>query len=809
MRHVLLGLALLGALVIPASAATVTVNDSGDSTNACATTGTGTCTLRDAITYANANSGTTIEFDIPGAGVHTISPGSALPVITKPTTIDGYTQPGASANTNGPTQGTNAVILIELDGTNAGLNGALNLNTGSGGSVIRGLAINRSHDGCIDIVAGNDHVIEGNFLGTDPTGMVAHGCVSGVLGAGSGTNITIGGTTPAARNLASGNESFGIYWGVSSSGGSGHHIQGNLVGTNATGAAAFPGAMQDGISIVGATSDTIVGGTTPAERNVVSGNSRGIDVELGSGTGDVVSGNYVGTDVTGEVAVPNTSYGMLINGLAVTIGGSSSGAGNLISGNADAAIFSSSNGLIIQGNVIGLDASGTLPLGNAGTAAIFVDGSHVTIGGIDPGEGNVITNSGTTAAILVFQLTSIAGTTVRGNSMHDNPGLAFSIDGQGTPLPNDPCDADSGNNNLQNFPVLSSVTYGATTTVSGILNSTASTTFDVDVYADPPCTKFPGNFLQGATYLGSAQVTTDGGCTFAFEISGLPSVPSGSLITMTATDPSGNTSEFSQRLPFSTAPHSGPPAGGTALTITGTNFLPGATVKIGGVDATGIDVVSYSSITATTPALAAGSANDVAVTNTDGSTGTFPKGFVADFLDVPLSNNFYEFVTTLVSHGITAGIGGGFYGVNGDTLRQQMAVFLLKAKHGLCYTPPPCSGVFSDVPCPSTFANWIEAMATEGITGGCGGGLFCPQNPVRRDQMAVFLLKAEHGSGYVPPMCAGIFTDVPCPSTFANWIEQLFHESVTGGCGGGNYCPSQSNTRGQMAVFITKTFNLQ
>jgi hypothetical protein len=75
--------------------------------------------------------------------------------------------------------------------------------------------------------------------------------------------------------------------------------------------------------------------------------------------------------------------------------------------------------------------------------------------------------------------------------------------------------------------------------------------------------------------------------------------------------------------------------------------------------------------------------------------------------------------------------------------------------------------------------------------------------------MSVFLLKAEHGSGYVPPMCTGIFTDVPCPSPFANWIEQLFHEGITGGCGGGNYCPLASNTRGQMAVFLVKTFNLQ
>jgi hypothetical protein len=218
-------------------------------------------------------------------------------------------------------------------------------------------------------------------------------------------------------------------------------------------------------------------------------------------------------------------------------------------------------------------------------------------------------------------------------------------------------------------------------------------------------------------------------------------------------------------------------------------------------------------ITANSPALAAGTVNDVVVSNTDGTGGalggTLGKGWVSDFLDVDGNQQFYVFVTRLVSNGITAGVGGGLYGVDAPTLRQQMAVFILKAEHGLCYAPPACSGVFPDVPCSSNFAPWIEQMAAEGITGGCGGGNFCPTNPVRRDQMAVFLLKGEHGSSYAPPDCAGTFGDVPCPSTFANWIEQLAAEQITGGCGGGNYCPQSNNTRGQMAVFITKTFHLQ
>jgi len=165
----------------------------------------------------------------------------------------------------------------------------------------------------------------------------------------------------------------------------------------------------------------------------------------------------------------------------------------------------------------------------------------------------------------------------------------------------------------------------------------------------------------------------------------------------------------------------------------------------------------------------------------------------------------------LVANEVTVGVGGGLYGVDNPVKRQSMAVFLLKAEHGLCYTPPPCTppGVFADVPCPSTFADWIEALFDEGITGGCGGGNFCPDATVRRDQMAPFMLKAAHGPAYVAPPCSGVFADVPCPSLFANWIEQLKFEGVTSGCGNGTiYCPANPNTRGQMATFLVKALRL-
>ncbi len=119
--------------------------------------------------------------------------------------------------------------------------------------------------------------------------------------------------------------------------------------------------------------------------------------------------------------------------------------------------------------------------------------------------------------------------------------------------------------------------------------------------------------------------------------------------------------------------------------------------------------------------------------------------------------------------------------------------------------------MFADVPCAGgAFDRWIEDLAGRGITGGCGGGNYCPGNAVTRAQMAPFLLKTLLGSAYNPPNCTGgVFQDVPCTGgIFDRWIEDLSARLITAGCGGGNYCPGGLNTRGQMAVFLVKTFSL-
>ena len=184
------------------------------------------------------------------------------------------------------------------------------------------------------------------------------------------------------------------------------------------------------------------------------------------------------------------------------------------------------------------------------------------------------------------------------------------------------------------------------------------------------------------------------------------------------------------------------------------------------------------------------------------------------FPDVPTGHQFYTFIENLFHDGVTGGCIGGGYCPGNAVTRAQMAVFLLKGKFGSAHIPPPCTGtVFPDVPCTGDpFDPWIEELDALGITGGCGGGLYCPNNPVTRQQMAVFLLKALEGSAYLPPACAGIFDDVPCtPGTgFPDWIEELFNRGITGGCSMAPplYCPTNPNNRGQMAAFLVKTFGL-
>ena len=184
----------------------------------------------------------------------------------------------------------------------------------------------------------------------------------------------------------------------------------------------------------------------------------------------------------------------------------------------------------------------------------------------------------------------------------------------------------------------------------------------------------------------------------------------------------------------------------------------------------------------------------------------------ATFADVSTNYWAWQYIESIYSAGITAGCGTSplIYCPTAPVTRAQMAVFILRGIHGGAYTPPtPTGNIFADVPDSYWAAAWIEQLAAEGITAGCGGNNYCPDQAATRDQMAVFLLRAKHGSAYTPPTPTGtVFSDVPDTYWAASWIEQLAAEGITGGCGGTNYCPASTVTRDQMAVFLVKTFSL-
>ena len=779
--------------------ATFTVTTTADS---------GAGSLRKAIDDANTNPGAdTIQFNIVGSGVQTITPATPLPPITDAATIDGYTQPGASANTNPVGQGLDTVIRIEISGATAA---GMGLDVRAPNVTIRGLAINRFSQYQIDGNPSFNHSslkIEGCFLGSSPDGHL--GYFGGGVAEITDPSLTIGGDTPAARNLISmWTNAAGLIIGGDASG----VIRGNLIGTDISGTRQMPGLPAQGTAVsllnTGALS---VGGPLAAHGNVIAG--FGHQIALGSATTSI-QGNFIGVAANQNNIIYSGEAGIFVTAPGGVIGGSASaGEGNVIGG-CDYGVIFDTPVSTFQGNFIGTDKTATRNLGNR-IMGVLVSTGGLTVGGIQPGQGNVIAYNGAVGVLVE----GLAQNPIRGNRMFRNgiggvtSGQAMGIDlhfsaTPGGPSPNDVGDGDVGANERQNYPIITSAApEGGGTRVIGTLNSLASTTFDLDFYVNPICRDRPRDLPQAEQYLGSAPLTTDASGNAAFNFVLVTPIPAGAPVTATATDPNGNTSELSPGIVFSVGPGVGGPGDTGNQTIAGQLFDPAATVTVGSNPVTA-NFQSEGVIRFVGPALTPGGVYDVTVTNPSGLSGTIRNGYVTRFNDVPKGSLFDVVVSKLVGGKITAGIGGGNYGPNNPVTREQMAVFVLKAKNGVCYTPPACQGVFPDVPCSSPFATWIEQFAAEGISSGCGGGLYCPSNPVRRDQMAVFLLKAKYGSTFTPPKCAGDFLDVQCPSTYADWIELLAAEGITTGCGGGKYCPLNNNTRGQMAAFLVKTFTL-
>ena len=305
---------LLGLCATAVSAVTFTVTNTNDS---------GAGSLRQAILDANGAPGAdTIAFNVSGAGcdgdgVCTIAPASGFNTLTGTVLVDGYTQPGASPNTNA-TGGLNTVLKIVLTGQ--GSLGGPGLAINGDGSTIRGLVINNFGAG-IEAGGSNDGKVQGCFLGVDAAGQTAVLNSWGVH-AQFGTNLTIGGPLPADRNLISGNAAAGIAFDAESASCT---VEGNRIGTNAAGTAAI--ANGGGVSLAGA--GHTLGGATAGARNLISGNaSQGVFV---TGSDHVLAGNYIGTNAAGTAALGNGSYGIRSDGVfGTTYGGPTAAAGNLI-----------------------------------------------------------------------------------------------------------------------------------------------------------------------------------------------------------------------------------------------------------------------------------------------------------------------------------------------------------------------------------------------------------------------------------------------------------------------------------------------
>jgi titin len=356
----------------------------------------------------------------------------------------------------------------------------------------------------------------------------------------------IGGTAAGAGNLISGNKGFGVI--VVDPDSNRNVIQGNLIGTDVTGTADL-GNSSVGVVIGAGASNNMVGGTEAGARNLISGNdSAGVHIDTVGSTGNLVQGNYIGTDITGTLPLGNVFEGVFIgtgtsNNL---VGGTADGAGNLISGNNGNGVTIAeigTTGNMVQGNYIGTDVTGSLALSNSGQGVVIVAGaSENSIGGMITGAGNVIMFNNASGILLVGD--AGAGNAVSSNSVYMNGNLGIDLGDEGV-TPNDFSDGGGGPDNLQNFPILTEVkSKNKDIEVKGTLLSSHNTSFRLEFFSNDTCDL--SGYGEGQTYLGFAQVKTNSSGQTTFKIILPTSLTNGRFITATATDPMNNTSEFSQ-----------------------------------------------------------------------------------------------------------------------------------------------------------------------------------------------------------------------------------------------------------------------
>ncbi len=435
-----------------------------------------------------------------------------------------------------------------IGGTAAGAGNVISGNLGAGIQFFNGSSGN---------------VVQGNDIGTDCSGTQPLGnTYAGVAVSGAANNL-IGGTASGAGNLISGNIGNGVRLEVS--GTTGNLVQGNFIGTDVSGTQPL-GNGSDGLDSAvlidaGANNNTI-GGLVAGASNIIAADSLN-GVRIRGANGNIVQGNFIGTDASGTQPLGNGADGVAIGDGASgnLIGGTAPGAGNVISANGldGVEVFNGSTGNLVQGNLIGTDVSGTQALGNGLNGVHLEDTSdNNLIGG--PAAGNVIAFNGNDGVLV----DTAVGDAIQQNSIHDSSNLGIEL-------------VNNGNNN-QAYPLLSSATSdGSSTTIGGTLTSTPDTTFTLEFYAND--TANPSGYGEGQQYLGSCTVTTDDSGNASFTVTFATSDTTGLFIAATATDPDNNTSSFSPDVTVN-----GPSSPGSAIrnaqAVAGANRTPpGADVR--------------------------------------------------------------------------------------------------------------------------------------------------------------------------------------------------------------------------------------
>ena len=438
--------------------------------------------------------------------------------------------------------GTNVTGTNALANTVAGVT----VDTGSSSNLIGGTVV-----GARNIISGNGlpydygviiagpgtsgNVIEGNYVGVGADGLTAVPNYWGIVCSSGATNNTFGGTSTGAGNVISGNLDEGLR--LTDPGTMANWVQGNFIGTDATGEKAVPNVFA-GLTIYSGATANLIGGTSAAARNVISGNgSYGVNVANAGTSGNRLEGNYVGLDANGVRPIPNHD-GVLFSDSATnnTLGDTAPGAANFVSGNSYRGVFfdgAGTSGNFVQGNYIGTDSTGTNGVGNYYDVEFQNSASGNFIGGVNAGAGNVIAFAGWDGVIL-FEVGN-TNNSIRRNSIFSNVGLGIDLNGVA--------------NDLQASPVITNAFgAGTSTVVQGKLSSTTGSGFFIDVYRN-----LDGG-SQGQFYLGSVSVTTDGSGNASFACTNSSGNYAGQSFTATATSAAGDTSEFSAAVTATNAP---------------------------------------------------------------------------------------------------------------------------------------------------------------------------------------------------------------------------------------------------------------